>query len=220
MSVSICTRCLARLRLSNRHAILSTPIQSSSFHTSSPQHASPLKKKANQTPGNQIFAKRESRSAKIKKGTRQRPVLPAVGEIRTQRKRIVLSNTNAPEIRGMQDLSASNMAVEGNAGKVFGLPGPLLDQLREAKAFKPSQNWSLFRRPATLIRDESVTIAADIQEINDSRSITHRKIIVGDKQCGKSLLLLQAMSTAFLNDWIVITIPEGKMARKYCSICS
>ena len=150
-------------------------------------------------------------------------MLPAVGEIRTQRKRIVLSNTNAPEIRNMEDLSASNMAVEGNAGRVLGLPGPLLDQLREAKAFKTSQNWSLFRRPATLVRDETVTIAGDVQAINDSsasdQTITRRKIIVGDKQCGKSILLLQAMSTAFLNNWVVISIPEGKMAMKCNGSC-
>jgi small subunit ribosomal protein S29 len=159
---------------------------------------------------------RESTSAKIKKKVRrERPKLPEVGERKALRKRIVLSNTNALEIPGMEDMTPENMTDEGRIGQVLGLEGALLDQLREAKAFKPTQNWNMFRRPATLIRKETVALGRGIQEVNEGLGgeglgvLTLQQIIAGERSTGKSLLLLQAMSMAYLNNWIVLNVPEG-----------
>jgi len=162
------------------------------------------------------FGHRETRSAKIKKKIKDRPKPPAVGERKAARNRIVLSNINALEVPSMADLSTENMADAEQIGKVLGLEGPLLDQLREVKAFKRTQNWSMFRRPATLIREETVNLGQDFEDVNDSIQDpkmglrTIRQVITGPRSSGKSLLLLQAMSMAFLNKWVVINVPESK----------
>jgi small subunit ribosomal protein S29 len=115
----------------------------------------------------------------------------------------------------MEDMTPENMMDEGRIGQVLGLQGALLDQLRDAKAFKPTQNWNLFRRPATLIRKETVAIGRSIQEVNNSLgaeglgALTVQQIIAGKRSTGKSLLLLQAMSMAYMNNWIVLSVPEG-----------
>ena len=114
----------------------------------------------------------------------------------------------------MQDLSADNMTEAKNIGRVLGFQGDVLDQLREAKAFKTSQHWNLFRRPATLVREETIGLGQDFEDVNnslqgDAQARTIREIITGDRLSGKSLLMLQAMSMAFMNKWIVISIPEG-----------
>ena len=210
--MSVCARCLFRRTLSlrtNTTAIYAT----SSFHTSTVQYANPNKKK---TVTSQPAKFRESTSAKIKTKKRERPRPPLVGERKAQRTRIVLSNTNALEIHGMPDLTADNMADEEVVGQVLGLQGPLLDQLREAKVFKRTQNWGMFRKPATLIRRESVEMGKLVQGVNESTSddqglgsLVVRRIIAGERSTGKSLLLLQAMSIALMNGWIVISVPEG-----------
>jgi small subunit ribosomal protein S29 len=113
----------------------------------------------------------------------------------------------------MQDLNARNMRDEAQIGQVLGLDGELLDRLRDVKAFKPTQNWNMFRKPGTLMRRESVELGRMVVDVKtgqmEGRSRTVRRIIAGDKSTGKSLLLLQAMSMAFLNDWVVIHVPEG-----------
>lgn len=231
MSVSICSSCLARLRISPKLFAACDSLRSTSFHTTSSQYASPPKKKGGGNPS-VVFKTRESRSARIKKKARARPNPPAPGEIRTQRKRIVLSNPNALDIPGMEDLSAENMSDATKIGQMLGLGGVVLDQLRAVNAFKTTQCWDLFRRPATLIREETVELGQDFEDVNDSvggaillgqdsqegQSMdrhagpkTLRQIIAGERLSGKSTLLLQAMSMAFLNKWIVINVPEGKL---------
>jgi small subunit ribosomal protein S29 len=141
------------------------------------------------------------------------PKLPMIGERKALRKRIILSNTNALEVRGMQDLNVKNMADDDQIGQVLGLNGELLDQLREVKAFKPTQNWKMFRRPGTLMRRESVELGRTILDVKAGQAVevsrTVRRIIVGSRSTGKSLMLLQAMSMAFMNQWVVINVPEG-----------
>jgi small subunit ribosomal protein S29 len=132
---------------------------------------------------------------------------PAPGERKALRKRIVLSNSNALEVSTM-----ANMTPEldpAQIGVVLGLPGPLVDQLRAVEAFKTTQGWGLFRRPAMLIREESVEIAKTLQAAQDAKQ-TSVAILDGERGAGKSLMLLQAMATAFLKGWIVVNIPEGK----------
>lgn len=167
-------------------------------------------------PQVKVYKLRESRSARFKKKKRERAKPPAVGERKAARKRIVLSNPNALEIKGMEDLTTANMADIGQVGRVLGLNGALLDQLRDLKAFKTTQNWSMFRRPATLIREETVQMGRQLSNVNESIASqdgprTVRQIITGERATGKSMLVLQAMSMALLNQWIVIHVPEGEL---------
>ena len=120
-----------------------------------------------------------------------------------------MSNTNALEVQGLQDVNATNMLDEGLHGQVLGHSGQTLDSLIVSEAFKPTQGWNLFRRPATLVRKETLQMAKYIDQAG-SKSQTLRKIIHGEKGSGKSVLALQAMSMAFLKGWIVIHIPEGQ----------
>lgn len=102
------------------------------------------------------------------------------------------------------------MLDDGYVGHVLGLDGVLLDQLRDSKAFKTTQNWSLFRRPATLIRQETVKIARDMEDVRiaeNAKVVKH--LATGERASGKSILMLQAMSMAYMNGWVVVNVPEG-----------
>lgn len=208
MSTSICTSCLARLQIGRLTWLArASPAPNSSFHSSASQQ-NVVKKKTN-TAVSRAPKLRESRSARIVRKRKDRPKPPPVGQRAMERRRIILSNTNALELEDMEKLTPTNMADESKAGNVLALDGPVLDQLREAKAFKTTQNWNLFRNPSTLQRHESVQIGADINAVNESGKTCHR-LVTGNKASGKSVHLLQAMSMAYLNKWIVINVPDGK----------
>lgn len=182
--------------------------QTSSFHNTAAQYASPLKKKSG--PLVPVRA-RQSQSAKMKKKVRERPKLQPIGERAALRRRIVLSNTNALEVPGMDNWSSENLVDPELVGKVVGLDGALLDQLRDSKAFKTTQNWSLFRRPATLIRSETLGVGQDMEEISSTQEPkTVRHLISGERASGKSILMLQTMCMAYMKKWIVLNAPEGK----------
>ena len=135
---------------------------------------------------------------------------PDLGERKALRKRIVLSNTNAIEVKDMQDLRVESMVDMRLRGQVLGIPGPVVDQLRAAEAFKVSQGWGLFRRPGMLVRKETVNYGKLFEDLSEAgRDRTVRRVLVGEQGSGKSMMLLQAMTMAFLKGWIVINIPEG-----------
>lgn len=135
---------------------------------------------------------------------------PAVGERKALRKRIVLSNTNALEVEGLKDITARSMMDESLRGQVLGIPGPVVDQLRAVEAFKVTQGWPLFRRPAMLMRKDTLDLATEIENISlGIRDKTIRRVFVGERGSGKTTMLLQAMTMAFLKGWVVINIPEG-----------
>ncbi|KAK5943064.1 hypothetical protein PMZ80_004069 [Knufia obscura] len=217
MSLSVCTSCLARLRLSNPpipSLTAASRLTSSPFHSSAPAQ-NVIKKKTANVAGTRAPKLRESRSARIKKKQKERPRPPPVGQRRSERRRIVLSNTNALQIQGLETLTPENMADAAKVGSVLALDGPVIDQLREAKAFKTTQNWNLFRAPSTLVRMETVEVGADIQDVNESVSDTAglgastlRRVVTGEKASGKSIHLLQAMSLAYLNKWVVVNVPD------------
>ena len=156
-----------------------------------------------------------------KRGTREAPVQkrkrvpeskgrpPAPGERKALRKRIVLSNTNALEVIGMKNVNAELLKNEGLQGQILGIPGILVDQLRAVEAFKLSQGWGLFRRPGMLFRKETLEYGQLFDELGEKKDETVRKILVGERGSGKSMMLLQAMTIAFLKKWVVISIPEG-----------
>jgi small subunit ribosomal protein S29 len=183
------------------------------FSTSTARYAQAPKKK-----GMTAAPKKGLKSLNTKKG-RKAPTgdagkRPAQGERKALRKRIVLSNDNALEVASLQDLAADNVLSEQNEGSVMGLPQEkVLDALRAVEAFKTSQGWSLFRRPAVLMRKEAIQLARLFKEVEASASgqqkKTIRRILSGERKSGKSTLLLQGLTMAFLRDWFVINLPEG-----------
>jgi small subunit ribosomal protein S29 len=142
---------------------------------------------------------------------------PAQGERKALRKRIVLSNNNALEVSSLKDLDKSNVLSEQNEGVVMGLPDAVVDALRDVEAFKTTQGWSFFRRPAVLMRKEAVQLAQLFKEAEEAATgkdkKTIRRILTGERMSGKSTLLLQGLSMAFLRQWFVISIPECKQLR-------
>jgi small subunit ribosomal protein S29 len=168
--------------------------------------------------------KKGGKTLKLTRSIRAKDVRPpAPGERKAIRKRIVLSNTNALEVSGLQELSKENSTDEVIRSKVMALPDELVDSLRAVEAFKVNQGWSFFKKPATLIREEAFEMSRLMDEIavktpdkrlegngaENQRGRTIRRIIYGERAAGKSVLLLQAMSMAFLKGWVVINIPEG-----------
>ena len=222
MTSTTCWRCLAfnskrqwyiqhskSLQFSGTHSQLIA-----AFTTSTTLKASPLIKKPPVSARAAAPKRGERTTFVVKKKPRPQRTdkPPAVGERRALRKRIVLSNTNAIEVRDMKDVDTESMIDEKLRGQVLGIPGPIIDQLRAAQAFKNTQGWGLFRRPGTLIRQETVDHGKLIESIStrDKPQIA-RNIFVGEKGSGKSILILQAMTMAFLKKWIVINIPDGKL---------
>ncbi|EFW99906.1 mitochondrial ribosomal protein [Grosmannia clavigera kw1407] len=130
------------------------------------------------------------------------------GERKQLRRRIVLSNGNALAVTGLEELTASRLHDSDSVGRVLALPDGVVDQLRAVGAFKPSQSFSLFRRPSVLIRAETATVAAQMQQAAAARQ-TLRLVVDGDRIAGKSILLLQALAHGFMNDWVVFHIPEA-----------
>ena len=153
-----------------------------------------------------MYAKKVQVSKKKKVLTTVKP--PAPGERKAFRKRIQLSNNSALEVPGMPALEADTMQKVENAGKMFALPPDIQDRLRLLEAFKSSQMWNLFRSPHLLLRKDIVEIIRLLES-----SVTEKKgatvVITGDKLSGKSIAVLQAVTYALLNNWVVINIPEG-----------
>ncbi|TVY31334.1 37S ribosomal protein S23, mitochondrial, partial [Lachnellula subtilissima] len=159
-----------------------------------------------------VTKKGQKKSARIKSKVPPKSTAkpPMPGERKAMRKRIVLSNTNALEVDGMVDLSREmTEKLEKHVGKVVGLDGATVDGLRAAEAFKTTQGWGLFRRPGVLIREESVQLGKRMAGV-EQRKETLRVVVDGAKGTGKSMLLLQAMATAFVRGWIVLNIPEAQ----------
>lgn len=151
-----------------------------------------------------------------KKGVVASSKRPAPGERKALRKRIVLSNNNALAVSSLVDLNEVNALSKENAGKVMGLPEEALDVLRTVGAFKPTQAWALFRRPAVLMRQETMRLVDLFTEVELSAGTqeemkTLRRILSGERKAGKSILLLQSLVMALLRNWFIINIPEGKL---------
>ena len=185
--------------------------QTACFSTSAARHAPPPKKK-----GMAQAAKKGTRTLNVKKGrsaTQDTGRRPAPGERRAARKRIVLTNDNALEVASLQDLSGADALSAANHNRVLGIPEATVDALRAVEAFKTTQGWSLFRRPATLVRRETLELASLMQEAEGQKK-TLRRILSGERLSGKSTLLLQGLTMAFLRHWIVINLPEGVCCRR------
>ena len=212
MPPSTCLRSLSQLSLdAGAHSCIATRLlrpQTACFSTSAARYAVVQKKK-----GMTAAPKKGVKSLNTKKGRGSAAgdsgKRPAQGERKAQRKRIVLSNDNALEVSSLQDLSKENVLNEQNEGKVMGLPQEnVVDALRAVEAFKTTQGWSLFRRPAVLMRKEAIELARLFKEAESSKK-TIRRILSGQRMSGKSTLVLQGLTMGILRDWFVINLPEG-----------
>ncbi|KAH9888282.1 mitochondrial ribosomal death-associated protein 3-domain-containing protein [Xylariomycetidae sp. FL2044] len=203
MASTNCWRCLAR----PSHRILapgsiapSTTSASATFSTSAQLSA--------KSSGSQFRAgKRMVLGKKKRQPDRFKP--PAPGERKAFRKRIQLSNDNALEVSGLEILNLQNIVDPKTVGNIVRLSDTVIDQLRASEAFKPTQNWALFRSPHMLIRNETVNLAKKITDTVANKQ-TLRMVITGEKGSGKSILGLQALATGFMNNCVVINIPEGQ----------
>ncbi|KAF1953905.1 hypothetical protein CC80DRAFT_476784 [Byssothecium circinans] len=219
MPSSACLRSFSQLSLDKSvHTSLTsrsllTP-QIACFSTSAGRFAPPPPKKK----GMVAPPKRGTRTLNVKKG-RNGPgqdsgKRPAQGERKAQRKRIVLTNDNALEVASLRNLNKANALSETNEGKVMGFPEEVVDALRAVEAFKPTQGWSLFRRPAALMRKETIQLARLMNEVEDAKDgkqgKTTRRVLSGDKMSGKSTLLLQGLAMANLREWVVINLPDAQ----------
>lgn len=223
---SFCWSCLSRLRPTPRATALLPPTQApqaapaapaatatAQFHTSTARNANPTRKSKSQDAAPKH---RQSTSIRIrKKGPVERARPPPIGERKALRKRIILSNPNALEVEGMQDLSAENMVDARLRGSVVGLPMPMLEQLRAVQAFKPKQGWSIFRRPGTVLRRESLEMGRLFDRVSaedgGDKGVVVKKVVTGVRGAGKSVHLLQAMAMGFLKNWVVFTVPESEL---------
>nr|POF03032.1 37s ribosomal protein s23, mitochondrial [Quercus suber] len=203
-SSSLCLRCHS---LSIRPVDAHNAAQRFNFSTTSFLAKEPVKK----SQGVAKTTKRMGKTLTIKKKkpvTSARP--PGVGERKALRKRIVLSNTNALEVPGMQNFTPEIIGKIGEyQGTMIGLGDAAVDMLRAVEAFKPTQGWNLFRRPATLIRKETVHLAQVMQEAQERKTGISR-VIVGERGSGKSVLALQSMAMAHAKGWIVVHLPEAR----------
>jgi small subunit ribosomal protein S29 len=218
MSSSMCLRCLRRSlnQIEGSQPANATAASRAAFSTSSSLSAQPVKKKASVAGRPAAGAGKTLRLTKNKRAATARP--PAVGERRALRKKVVLSNTNALEVK-LQDLrtATTRSAQLGQLqGNVLGLENNTVDALRALEAFKPTQGWALFHRPATLVRKETVELAGDVEWIAEAQSKPDvparivRKMLFGERGSGKSVLQLQALAMASLRKWVVVHIPEAK----------
>ncbi|BCR87615.1 mitochondrial 37S ribosomal protein mS29 [Aspergillus chevalieri] len=217
MASAFCRGCLSRLP---RASFLPPPptvprttttataaAATAGFHTSAVHYANPTKKSNSMDSGPKY---RQAKSAKMKRKKpveRTRP--PPIGERKALRNRIVLGNPNALEPADMQNLSVENMGDPRVRGTVVGLPVSMLEQLRSVHAFKKSQRWGLFRRPATFMRKEALEMGRLFEKISgEEHGKVVKKVITGKVGSGKSVFLTQAMAMGFLKNWVVLTVPE------------
>ncbi|KAK3697202.1 hypothetical protein LTR37_017603 [Vermiconidia calcicola] len=212
MASPSCLRCLKRSLRSIDPVVKIEASPRAAFSTTAYLSASPPKKKP-------AAGARQGRTLRLSKNVRSsaaRP--PAPGERKALRKRIVLSNTNAIEIEGLQDLTgdklarheADTVALAQYRGQVLGLTNETVDALRALEAFKATQGWSLFRRPASLVRAETAELANDLANAEEESKEVVRKVVYGPKRGGKSVLLLQAQAMAFVKGWLVFHFPEAQ----------
>jgi small subunit ribosomal protein S29 len=211
MSGSICLRCLARPVVSTleHNSPRVTTQATAAFSTSAPLEASPVKKKGAVVPSSRGAAASFSKQGKIGRGNfgARTGKAPEPGDRKAIRKRVVLSNTNAVEVQGLDNFSATNIHDAAVEGQVLGFSNEVIDSLRATEAFKATQGWRLFRRPATLVRKETAEVAKLMQDI-ESNKTSIRCVLYGERGSGKSVLGLQAKAMALIKGWIVVHIPE------------
>lgn len=209
MTYQTCWRCLSKSQIPFS---LKRIHPSALFTTSAPVQALPPKN--NKLPTTLPQKGRRAtflRKSKAKRNAEPRGKKMAIGERRALRKRIVLSNNNAIAVEGVPEFGPESIGDAQLRGQVVGFSVSMVDRLRAVEAFKRTQRWGLFWKPAMLVRQETVEYGQFFNEMSDEqgprRSI--RRVLVGERGSGKSIIMLQAMTMAFLKGWVVINLPEG-----------
>ena len=206
MATKNCWRCLAR---PSRHLLFApTSIVASAPTSAAFTTSAQLGKVADPLSTRHIRAGKKLTLGRKKKRNAPPGKPPLPGERKAFRKRIQLSNDNALAVTGLGVLIPENVVDSASVGKVFGIPAEYIDQLRVCEAFKPSQNWSLFRSPHMLVRKETVDLAKQMTDAIEKKE-TLRLVVTGNRGSGKSILGLQALTTGLMKQWVVINIPEG-----------
>ena len=218
MPPQVSCRCLVNTSSSSSNLLLRSAIthnvyQLTAFSTSTALLANVVKKKSNMMKSQGITrgSKQTFTRTKKKRESVDRSKAPAIGERKALRKRVVLSNTNALEVQGLRDVKAEDLLDEKSRGQVLGIAEEVVDRLRAVEAFKVAQAWRMYRRPAMLVRGETLDYARMMEGLEKEKRTT-RRIIVGERSSGKTTMLLQAMTTAFLRNWVVINFPEGSIS--------
>lgn len=71
------------------------------------------------------------------------------------------------------------------------------------------------------MRNEAIQLAKLFKHAEDAAAAkdkkTIRRILTGERMSGKSTLLLQGLSMAFLRQWFVISLPEGMHVYLSCT---
>ncbi|KFY30205.1 hypothetical protein V493_02070, partial [Pseudogymnoascus sp. VKM F-4281 (FW-2241)] len=208
MASTNCWKCLIRPSAPSYLYALSNAQRVAAFSTATAVLAAG-NPKAKPAPNQKAKGAKASLKIKKKKAPAKTGRPPAPGERKAARKRIVLSNTNALEVQGLPELSPETMVDAAMVGKVVVIPGPVIDQLRVVEAFKTNQSWDLFRSPSILVRDDTVVLSKKMLEAAAAKK-SGSIVLSGSRATGKSMLLLQAMATAFTKGWIVISIPDAQ----------
>ncbi|KAI9885646.1 MAG: Mismatch repair protein msh3 [Watsoniomyces obsoletus] len=209
MSSLRCWRCAIT---SLRPPQIPLPLSTRSFSTTIIAYKAPLMKPVSKAARSSARSTNPGKTLRVKK----KPVVKSVrrfalGERKAFRKRVVLSNPNALEVRNVSELDAEKMSDPKSAGSMLALPDRLVEQLRALGAFKITQRWSAFRKPAVLWTSQSVKMAQDLEGVvKDDQYKTIRRVVTGERNSGKSQMLLQAMTVALMKKWVVISIPEGQ----------
>lgn len=207
MTYQTCWRCLSKSQIPFSPKKIHP---SASFTTSAPLQVLPPKHKKLAASGPQKGRPATFiRKTKVKSESRGKKT--ALGERRALRKRIVLSNNNAIAVEGVPEFGAESIGNAQLRGQVVGFSVSIVDRLRAVEAFKRTQSWGLFWKPAMLVRQETVDYGRFFNEISDEQGPRRciRRILVGERGSGKSIIMLQAMTMAFLKGWVVISLPEG-----------
>jgi small subunit ribosomal protein S29 len=162
---------------------------------------------------------KHTKQGKKKKKLQRVHVKIAPGERKAFRKRIQLSSNNAFPVPGVETLTSATLTDKSSVGKVCAISDEVVDQLRGVEAFKATQNFAFFHKPSVLIRSETIKVAAMLEEAVAKKE-TAKLVIDGERLSGKSTLLQQTMTAAFLRNWIVIHVPEGQLSLASSARCS
>lgn len=199
-------------------------LQHAAFSTTATLAKSPLVKK--KPSGEARSARPKGMKLRLKSKIAEKSGKPpAPGERKAQRKRVVLSNVNAPEVRGLQGLNAENVRMarlESMQNYVLAFENDSVDALRAMDAFKTTQGWGSFRKPATVIRKETVELAQilDQARAQKEQNKSARIVLVGEKSSGKSVLQLQTMAIAQKRGWVLIHVPDGEFGSMPMSVAN
>ncbi|CAI2166825.1 9531_t:CDS:10 [Funneliformis geosporum] len=97
-----------------------------------------------------------------------------------------------------------------NVGKVYQIPEEVVPKFNVFKfPTSLSKEFALFHRPSLVVRQSSVELISLLKNASTSPSTKNRFILSGSLGVGKSALLVQAISYAMCQPWIVIYIPHA-----------